>query len=314
MRRKTFGVITLALTMVFSMFMLTACGGGGNEAPANDQQQAQEEVQEEIPSLEGAWDCDELGISLTFESEDSGVVSTYAYIWDFSYTWDGETLELHVDESDMDAEGTLDEEGSLYVDDCEFVPVDEAYYTPFAISGGSEAELEGSWIHTSGDYTLTFDGSYEVAYENSADGINGIGAYGFDGQYLTIAIADEDEGVVQFNGEVDSFGDVVIELWDEGGWYNSADEESAYADDSSSAVLEGPEAELVGTWYHTDTDEYVTFESDGSVTYYIGGTVGYAYPFTYDGETLTFSDYTGEIDSVGDLCIDGVDSWFERAE
>ena len=71
---------------------------------------------------------------------------------------------------------------------------------------------------------------------------------------------------------------------------------------------------MVGQWVNSYTGDSVEFTRDGSVVYSIGGGFGVASPFTFDGETVTFSDYTGYIDGDGDLIVEGLDGWFSRSE
>ena len=107
---------------------------------------------------------------------------------------------------------------------------------------------------------------------------------------------------------IDGEGDLIIEIQGEGGWYTQGDSSQlSYPD------ITGPEAELVDEWINSSTGDLVEFRSDGSVVYSIDGSVGASSSFTFDGEAVTFSDYTGHIDGDGDLIVDGLDGWFSRS-
>lgn len=170
-----------------------------------------------------------------------------------------------------------------------------------------ESELEGDWIHTSGNRMLTFDGSGSLTFQEMYEGgssSSSSGWYSYDGETVTV---DTSAGISE--GYIDDEGDLIIEIDGEGGWYSRGDSSQLTYPD-----ITGPEAEMVGQWVNSYTGDSVEFTRDGSVVYSIGGGFGVASPFTFDGETVTFSDYTGYIDGDGDLIVEGLDGWFSCSE
>lgn len=295
------GILALLLSLVFALSLLSGCGGGGEDN-----------------GVVGLWESEDWGgICLELLDDGTGTIYTYSDMGDITYSWDGEVLTLMNENEDGELEevtGELQEDGSLGIMGLGyFFPVEERSYGPdmdgssFMEAGGMEGELEGDWIHSSGNRILTFDGSGSVTFQETYEGgssSSSSGWYSYDGETVTV---DTSAGISE--GYIDGDGDLIIEIDGEGGWYSPGDSSQLTYPD-----ITGPEAEMVGYWRNDTTGDYVEFTSDGSVVYSIGGGIGFASPFTFDGETVTFSDYTGYIDGDGDLIVEGLDGWFSRTE
>ena len=234
--------------------------------------------------------------------------------WDsieFEYTWDGETVEISTDW--ISIEGSLDADGNLVIGDDVLVRVDAATYVPGMYSGGMESELEGEWIHEDGYILLSFDGKDSVSYQvtNDEDNLFGAGTYSYDGTTLTVSLMGDNDEVEEHVGYLDEEGNIVIVLWGEEGRFARGDRSQLVY---PVVEITGPAADLVGEWQNGETGDSVSFYIDGSVVYAIDGVMGLASPFEYDGEAVSFSDYTGRLDEAGNMILDGVDHWFTRVE
>ena len=307
------GILALMLSLVFTLSLLTACGGGGDSSDKGSSSESGEDN-----GVVGLWESEDWGgICLELLDDGTGTIYTYSDMGDITYSWDGEVLTLMNENEDGELEevtGELQEDGSLGIMGLGyFFPVEERSYGPdmdgssFMEAGGMEGELEGDWIHSSGNRMLTFDGMGSVTFQETYEGgssSSSSGWYSYDGETVTV---DTSAGIAE--GYIDSMGDLIIEIDGEGGWYSPGDSSQLTYPD-----ITGPEAEMVGYWRNDTTGDYVEFTSDGSVVYSIGGGIGFASPFTFDGETVTFSDYTGYIDGDGDLIVEGLDGWFSRTE
>lgn len=307
------GILALLLSLVFALSLLSGCGGGGDSSDKGSSSESGEDN-----GIVGLWESEDWGgICLELLDDGTGTIYTYSDMGDITYSWDGEVLTLMNENEDGELEevtGELQEDGSLGIMGLGyFFPVEERSYGPdmdgssFMEAGGMESELEGDWIHTSGNRMLTFDGSGSVTFQETYEGgssSSSSGWYSYDGETVTV---DTSAGISE--GYIDGDGDLIIEIDGEGGWYSPGDSSQLTYPD-----ITGPEAEMVGYWRNDTTGDYVEFTSDGSVVYSIGGGIGFASPFTFDGETVTFSDYTGYIDGDGDLIVEGLDGWFSRTE
>ena len=334
MKGKLRITLSLALALLLALCLLTACGDTGSDKASDsggdladddgvvggsDKASDSGGDLADDDGVVGLWESEEWGgICLELLDDGTGTIYTYSDMGDLTYEWDGKTLTLiTVDEDDGELEettGELQADGSIGIMGLGyFFPVEERSYGPdmagssFMEAGGMEGELEGDWIHSSGNRMLTFDGSGSVTFHETFEGgssSSSSGWYSYDGQTVTV---DTSAGIAE--GYIDSMGDLIIEIDGEGGWYSPGDSSQLTYPD-----ITGPEAELVGEWANSSTGDSVEFTSDGSVVYAIGGSFGVASPFTFDGETVTFSDYTGYIDGDGDLIVEGLDGWFSRTE
>ena len=297
------GILALMLSLVFTLSLLSGCGGGGDSSDKGSSSESGEDN-----GVVGLWESEDWGgICLELLDDGTGTIYTYSDMGDLTYEWDGETLTILREDEDgelKEVTGELQKDGSIGIMGLGyFFPVEERSYGPdmdgssFMEAGGMEGELEGDWIHSSGNRMLTFDGEGGSSSSSS-------GWYSYDGETVTV---DTSAGIAE--GYIDSMGDLIIEIDGEGGWYSPGDSSQLTYPD-----ITGPEAEMVGQWANSSTGDSVEFTSDGSVVYAIGGSFGVASPFTFDGETVTFSDYTGYIDSEGDLIVEGLDGWFSRTE
>lgn len=304
MKGKLRITLSLALALLLALCLLTACGDTGS-GDTDD-------------GIVGLWESEEWGgICLELLDDGTGTIYTYSDMGDITYSWDGEVLTLMNENEDGELEeitGELQKDGSIGIMGLGyFFPVEERSYGPdmdgssFMEAGGMESELEGDWIHSSGNRMLTFDGSGSLTFQEMYEGgssSSSSGWYSYDGETVTV---DTSAGISE--GYIDDEGDLIIEIDGEGGWYSRGDSSQLTYPD-----ITGPEAEMVGYWTNDTTGDFVEFTSDGSVMYSIGGGIGFASPFTFDGETVTFSDYTGYIDGDGDLIVEGLDGWFSRSE
>ena len=306
-KQNTRGIFALILALAFTLSLLAGCGGKDDD------------------EIIGFWESDAWGgVCLELREDGVGKIYTATDEGEIVYEWDGKTLTLRAEDSDGETEeitGEMQEDGSIGIMGLGyFFKVDQRSYGPDMESPnddddgdddgyGMEAELEGDWIHSSGHLMLTFDGEGYVDFqdysgESGYDYSGSSGPYTYDGETVILELPDG-----PFEGYIDDDGDLIIEIRGEGGWYSRGDSSQVGPPDIS-----GPAAELVGDWENSETGDTVGFYSDGSVSYYIGGSIGFSTSFSYDGETVTFSDYTGYIDSYGDLIVEGVDHWFSRAD
>ncbi len=313
MKGKLKITLSLALALLLALCLLTACGDTGSDKASDSGGDLADD-----DGVVGLWESEEWGgICLELLDDGTGTIYTYSDMGDITYSWDGEVLTLMNENEDGELEevtGELQKDGSIGIMGLGyFFPVEERSYGPdmdgssFMEAGGMESELEGDWIHTSGNRMLTFDGSGSVTFQEMYEGgssSSSSGWYSYDGETVTV---DTSAGISE--GYIDDEGDLIIEIDGEGGWYSRGDSSQLTYPD-----ITGPEAEMVGYWRNDTTGDYVEFTSDGSVVYSIGGGIGFASPFTFDGETVTFSDYTGYIDGDGDLIVEGLDGWFSRTE
>ena len=307
------GILALMLSLVFTLSLLTACGGDGDSSDKGSSSESGEDN-----GIVGLWESEDWGgICLELLDDGTGTIYTYSDMGDITYSWDGEVLTLMNENEDGELEevtGELQEDGSLGIMGLGyFFPVEERSYGPdmdgssFMEAGGMEGELEGDWIHSSGNRMLTFDGRGSVTFQETYEGgssSSSSGWYSYDGETVTV---DTSAGIAE--GYIDDAGDLIIEIDGEGGWYSLGD-----SSDLTYPDITGPEAELVGEWANSSTGDSVEFTSDGSVVYSIDGGIGFSSPFTFDGETVTFGRFTGYMDSFGDIVLDGVDHWFSLSE
>lgn len=258
-----------------------------------------------------SWDFPDTESSMIFYEGGTGAQTSPWDSIEFEYTWDGETVEIFTDW--ISIEGSLDADGNLVIGDDVLVRVDAATYVPGMYSGGMESELEGEWIHESGYILLSFDGKDSVSYQvtNDEDNLFGAGTYSYDGTTLTVSLMGDDDEVEEHEGYLDEEGNIVIVLWGEEGRFARGDRSQLVY---PVVEITGPAADLVGEWQNDDTGDVVTFGIDGSVVYSIDDVMGFASPFEYDGEAVSFSDYTGRLDEAGNMILDGVDHWFTRVE
>ena len=161
MKTKAMKLCSLLMALLAMTFLLTACGGGGDN-----------------PFL-GAWDDDESEESLIFLEDGTGAQTSYYGEIEFTYTWDGDTATITNEEMGVSAEATL-EDNVLYIDDFSFVKVDQAAYVPENLDeddseegyeddsediGDSDTELDfwfGEYANDNG--TLTIDNSGGTLY------------------------------------------------------------------------------------------------------------------------------------------------------
>lgn len=311
MKGKLRIMLSLALALLLALCLLTACGDTGSDKASDSGGDLADD-----DGVVGLWESEEWGgICLELLDDGTGTIYTYSDMGDITYSWDGEVLTLMNENEDGELEeitGELQKDGSIGIMGLGyFFPVEERSYGPdmdgssFMEAGGMESELEGDWIHTSGNRMLTFDGSGSLTFQEMYEGgssSSSSGWYSYDGETVTV---DTSAGISE--GYIDDEGDLIIEIDGEGGWYSRGDSSQLTYPD-----ITGPEAEMVGQWVNSYTGDSVEFTRDGSVVYSIGGGFGVASPFTFDGETVTFSDYTGYIDAAGDLIVEGLDGWFSR--
>lgn len=313
MKGKLRITLSLALALLLALCLLTACGDTGSDKASDSGGDLADD-----DGVVGLWESEDWGgICIELLDDGTGTIYTYSDMGDITYSWDGEVLTLMNENEDGELEevtGELQKDGSIGIMGLGyFFPVEERSYGPdmdgssFMEAGGMESELEGDWIHTSGNRMLTFDGSGSLTFQEMYEGgssSSSSGWYSYDGETVTV---DTSAGISE--GYIDDEGDLIIEIDGEGGWYSRGDSSQLTYPD-----IAGPEAEMVGQWVNSYTGDSVEFTRDGSVVYSIGGGFGVASPFTFDGETVTFSDYTGYIDGDGDLIVEGLDGWFSRSE
>ena len=112
MKKKMSLVLGTILTL--SLCLLTACGG-------------------DDPAPEGAYDNDELEMSIVFSDDGTCVVSDFDMSYEAEFEMDGDELTIKNDDLGMEVTGTYDaDEDTFTIDDNdgEFYYVDEAWYTP----------------------------------------------------------------------------------------------------------------------------------------------------------------------------------------
>lgn len=308
MKGKLRITLSLALALLLALCLLTACGDTGSDKASDSGGDLADD-----DGVVGLWESEDWGgICIELLDDGTGTIYTYSDAAGITYEWDGKTLNI-TGEDDSETTGELQEDGSIGIMGLGyFYKVEERSYGPdmggssWTETGGMESELEGDWIHSSSNLMLSFDGRASVTFQDMTDGggYAGSGWYSYDGETVTV---DLSEGI--FEGYIDRDGDLIIEIRGEGGWYSRGDSsELRYPD------VTGPEAELVGYWKNDSTGDYIEFCSDGSVVYSIDGGIGFSSPFTFDGETVTFGRFTGYMDSIGDIVLDGVDHWFSLSE
>ena len=106
--------LSLLIAAILSLSLLTACGG-------------------DDPAPEGAYDNDELGMSIVFSDDGTCVVSDFDMSYEAEFEMDGDELTIKNDDLGMEVTGTYDaDEDTFTIDDNdgEFYYVDEAWYTP----------------------------------------------------------------------------------------------------------------------------------------------------------------------------------------
>ena len=263
------GILALILSLVFVLSLLSGCGGGGDSSNKGSSESGEDN------GVVGLWESEEWGgICLELLDDGTGTIYTYSDMSDITYSWDGEVLTLMNENEDGELEevtGELQKDGSIGIMGLGyFFPVEERSYGPdmdgssFMEAGGMESELEGDWIHTSGNRMLTFDGSGSLTFQEMYEGgssSSSSGWYSYDGETVTV---DTSAGISE--GYIDDEGDLIIEIDGEGGWYSRGDSSQLTYPD-----ITGPEAEMVGQWVNSYTGDSVEFTRDGSVVYSIGG-------------------------------------------
>ena len=112
MKKKMSLVLGTILTL--SLCLLTACGG-------------------DDPAPLGAYDNDELEMSIVFSKDGTCVVSDFDMSYEAEFEMDGDELTIKNDDLGMEVTGTYDaDEDTFTIDDNdgEFYYVDEAWHTP----------------------------------------------------------------------------------------------------------------------------------------------------------------------------------------
>ena len=185
-KQKTRGIFALILALMFTLCLLSGCGGG-DSGDTDD-------------GIVGLWESEEWGgICLELLDDGTGTIYTYSDMGDITYSWDGEVLTLMNENEDGELEevtGELQKDGSIGIMGLGyFFPVEERSYGPdmdgssFMEAGGMESELEGDWIHTSGSRMLTFDGSGSLTFQEMYEGgssSSSSGWYSYDGETVTV--------------------------------------------------------------------------------------------------------------------------------
>ena len=104
--------LSLLIAAILSLSLLTACGG-------------------DDPAPLGAYDNDELAMSIVFFEDGTCVVSDFDMSYEAEFEMDGDELTIELDGEEVT--GTYDaDEDTFTIDDNdgEFYYVDEAWYTP----------------------------------------------------------------------------------------------------------------------------------------------------------------------------------------
>ena len=106
--------LSLLIAAILSLSLLTACGG-------------------DDPAPEGAYDNDDIAVSIVFYEDGTCVVSDFDMSYEAEFEMDGDELTIKNDDLGMEVTGTYDaDEDTFTIDDNdgEFYYVDEAWYTP----------------------------------------------------------------------------------------------------------------------------------------------------------------------------------------
>lgn len=227
MKGKLRIMLSLALALLLALCLLSACGDTGSDKASDSGGDLADDN-----GVVGLWESEEWGgICLELLDDGTGTMYTYSDMGDITYSWDGEVLTLMNENEDGEPEeitGELQKDGSIGIMGLGyFFPVEERSYGPdmdgssFMEAGGMESELEGDWIHTSGNRMLTFDGSGSLTFQEMYEGgssSSSSGWYSYDGETVTV---DTSAGISE--GYIDDEGDLIIEIDGEGGWYSRGD-------------------------------------------------------------------------------------------
>lgn len=203
MRKKALNISAAMAALLLALSLLAACGGGN--------------------PFVGAWDSDARGISLVFNEDGTGVQSDTAHEIPFTYTVDGNTATITAVDYGLSAECVIEDDMLVMDGDIHMVRRDAPGYTPeSAPSGGRESEISGTWSNADGSIVLTFDGEETFLFNDSSS--SGAGTYTYDGETLTVSMLDENGEVAEYNGYLDSDGNIVIALWGESVVYTQNNE------------------------------------------------------------------------------------------
>ena len=329
--------LVLGVVLALSLSLLTACGGGGDSSgsessSARAQESSSANVKEssskssEDNGIVGLWESEEFGgICLELLDDGTGTIYTYNDMGDLTYEWDGEILTIMtVDEDDGELEettGELQADGSIGIMGLGyFFPVDERSYGPdmegssFTETGGMESELEGDWVHSSGNLILTFDGRSSVTFQELQEGgisSSSTGWYSYDGETVTV---DLSSGVSE--GYIDGDGDLIVDGLD--GWFSrSGSSASEYSSDNDYSASDSSYA-LEGAYDNDEMSYSIVFYSDGTFTLSsMEDSVECTYTLYDDGTLYIYIPGEGETEGQYDFSenrvyIDGMSGCFEE--
>lgn len=236
--------LSLLIAAIFSLSLLTACGGSDDPAP------------------EGAYDSDDYELSLVFYEDGTMEMSESLGYDTMNYEWDGETLT--VDYGGEILEGFLNDDGNLVLDgDVVFVRVEEISYYPSEDSEPIPFDITDTAWDAGGiiynfysDGTLIIDGEYLGNYD--WDGYSG--TLYIDGSSTSISYDGEDLYIAGEDGELylmDYYSAADYDLYD--GMAGGADVSDDVSEDDGGWGLAGT--------YDNDNEEMsICFYSDGTCT------------------------------------------------
>ena len=105
------GILALMLSLVFTLSLLSGCGGGGDSSDKGSSSESGEDN-----GIVGLWESEDWGgICLELLDDGTGTIYTYSDMGDITYSWDGEVLTLMNENEDGELEevtGELQEDGS----------------------------------------------------------------------------------------------------------------------------------------------------------------------------------------------------------
>ena len=284
--KKLYRIWFLTAILVFSLCLLTACGGSDTDEKAGSgAPSAAADAGDTLDPLDiagTAWEVD----GIVYHFFEDGIGSTdNGYI--FSYTWDGSSGVVTAEDESVSLEIIYDEDGffmegedELYYELTYAGEADTDLLADGENSGGDIIDLAGTaWEMVDGELQLHFFTDGDVA---TNDG--GVISYTWDGSYGEISegstalgmIYDEDGFFVEMNdGIYHEFtyigeADISLLMEDDGGYDDGREE-------------------LAGTYDNDDEEMSICFNSDGTCT--ISTT-----SFEFDGYY--------EVDSNGNLYID----------
>ncbi len=309
--------LAAALALSLSAAMLGGCGSkdaktettAAASAQASDAQgKDAEDSERDLADILGSWDDDEDQLSLCFFDDGTVLLSDMYEVYESEYEWDGAMVQIVDPISgdtmtalmvDVDGEDCLD-----FGDDYDgyYYRVDEMFYLPpdgdapeapedSDDTGIEPVEISGTaWEVEGNTYSFYSDG---ILYVDS--GI--YGTYSWDGLDGRLSVDDLPVPIEAGDGC----------LWIEG------EHGTAYRMEYAGDAEEGIAAalDILGDWNSVQTDDTITFDTDGEVSFRINGAYGGG-TFDFDGTDVEFAGYTGYIDEEGDLVIDGIDGWFEH--